>query len=132
MILLGIFAVFLALGEGPIYSINGSIDVTEKNFPTDFSKVNTKFLLSAHYHSDKSYLFVNGKEIFKFKAQHKNVNFPTLSNSCCLESISNQFGATESGEVYLKGNGNDFLLDYNVIYKSDMLNIHKCFILRKI
>ena len=91
MILLGIFAVdntlsshadnykenFLALGKGPIYSINGSTDVPEKNFHTDFSKVNTKFSLSAHYNSDKSYLFNNGKEIFKFKAQHKNVNFPT-------------------------------------------------------
>ena len=51
MILLGIFAVFLALGQGPIYSVNGSIDAPEKNFHTDFSKVNTKFLLSAHYHS---------------------------------------------------------------------------------
>ena len=50
----------------------------------------------------------------------------------CLESISNRFGATESGEVYLKGNENVFLLDYNAIDKSDLLNIHKCFILRKI
>ena len=50
----------------------------------------------------------------------------------CLESISNRFGATESGEVYLKGNENVFLLDYNAIDKSELLNIHKCFILRKI
>ena len=30
-----------------------------------------------HYNADNSYLFVNGKEIFKFKADNKNVNFQT-------------------------------------------------------
>ena len=42
--------------------------------------------------------FVNGKEIFKFKAGNKNANFPT---QFCLGSISNGFSALESGEVYL-------------------------------
>ena len=32
----------------------------------------------------------NGKEIFKFKADNKNVNFPT---QFCLGIISNGFGA---------------------------------------
>ena len=35
----------------------------------------TMFYLSLHYNADSSYLFVNGKEIFKFKAYNKNVNF---------------------------------------------------------
>ena len=34
-------------------------------------------VLSLHYNDDNSYLFVNGKEIIKFKADNKNVNFPT-------------------------------------------------------
>ena len=67
-------------------------------------------------------MFVNGKEIFKFKANNKNVNFPT---QFCLGSISNGFGATESREVSLKGNVYDFSVDYNAIDKSDILNIHK-------
>ena len=45
-----------------------------------------------------SYLFVNGKEIFKVKADNKNVNYPT---QFCLWSISDGFGTTESSEVSL-------------------------------
>ena len=52
-----------------------------------------------------SYLFVNEKEIFKFKANNKNVNFPT---QFCLGSISNGFSALESREVSLNGNVYDF------------------------
>ena len=42
-----------------------------------FSKANTKFCLSLHCNADNSYFFVNGKEIFSFKADDKNVSFPT-------------------------------------------------------
>ena len=38
-------------------------------------KSNEKFCLILHYNTDNSYLFVNGKEIFKFKAHNKNVDF---------------------------------------------------------
>ena len=50
----------------------------------NFSKANTKFFLSLHYNADNSYLFVNGKEIFKFKANNENINFP---HQFCLGSI---------------------------------------------
>ena len=66
--------------------------------------------------------FVNGKEIFKFKTDNKNVNFPT---QFCLGSVSNGFGAIESREVSLNGSVYDFSVDYNSIDKSDILNIHK-------
>ena len=42
----------------------------------------------------------NGKEIYKFKASNKNVNFPS---QFCLGSISNKFNYVESEEVSLKG-----------------------------
>ena len=48
-----------------------------------------------NYYADNSYLLVNGKEIFKYKADNKNVNFPT---QFCLGSISNGFSTTESRE----------------------------------
>ena len=66
-------------------------------------------------------LFVNGKEISKFKVDKKN-NFLFLF---CLGSISTGFSATESREVSLHGNVYDFSVDYNSIDKSDILNIHK-------
>ena len=67
-------------------------------------------------------MFVNGKEILKFKANNKNVNFPT---QFCLGSISNGFRATESREVSLNGNVYDFSVDYNSMDKSGLLNIQK-------
>ena len=42
----------------------------------------------------------------------------------CLVSISNGFGANESREVSLKGNMQDVSVNYNVIDKSDILNIY--------
>ena len=77
--------------------------------------------MSLHYNGNNSYLFVNGKEIFKFKADNKNINIPT---QFYLETISNGFGATESRVVSLKGNVYDFSVDYNAIDKPDILKIH--------
>ena len=65
------------LGEGPTYGINGRFGSPEKKFSINFRKANTKFYLSLLYNADNSYLFVNRKEIFKFKADNKNANFPT-------------------------------------------------------
>ena len=76
--------------------------------------------MSLRYNADNSYLFVNGKEIFKFKADNKKVNFLT---QFCLGSISNGFSATESREVSLNGNVYDFSVDYNSVDKSDIINI---------
>ena len=67
-------------------------------------------------------MFVNGEEVFKFKADNKNVNFPT---QFCLGSVSNGFSASESTEVSLNSNVYDFSVDYNSIDKSDILSIHK-------
>ena len=113
---------FLILGEGPTYGINGSLGSPEKKFSINFTKANTKFCLSLHYNADNSYLFVNGKKIFKFKADNKSVNFPT---QFCLGSISSGFSATESRKVSLNGSVYDFSVDYSSIDKSDILNIHK-------
>ena len=110
------------LGEGDNFGINGSFCAPEETFSINFSKANTKFCLSLHYHADNSYLFVNGKEIFKYKANNKNVNFPA---QFCLRSISNGFSVAESREVSLSGNVYDFSVNCNCIDKSDKLNIHK-------
>ena len=91
----------------------------EKKF---FSKAKTKFCLSFHYNSDNSYLFVNEKEIYKFKANNKNLNFlPQFS----LGSIPNKFDYDDSEEVCFKGSVYDFSVDYDAIDKSNILRIHK-------
>ena len=48
-----------------------------EKFSINFSKAHTKYCLSLHFNADNSYMFVNGKGIFKFKAGNKNVNFPS-------------------------------------------------------
>ena len=75
-----------------------------------------------HYISENSYLFVNGKEIYKFKANNGNVNFPSRF---FLGSISNEFGHVDSEDEFFKGNVYDFLVDYTAIDKSNILNNHK-------
>ena len=67
------------------------------------------------------------KNVFKLKAYNKNINFPS---QFCLGSISNEFSATESREVSLDGNMHDFSVDYDSIDKSDILNIHKYFMIK--
>ena len=71
---------FLVLGEGPTYGINGSFGSPEKKFSINFSKASTKFCLSFYYNGDNSSLFVNEKEISKFKANNKNVNINVNKN----------------------------------------------------
>ena len=61
--------------------------------------------MSFQDNAENSCLFVNGQEVFKFKADNKNVNFPT---QFFLESKSNGFSFTESKEVSLNGNVYDF------------------------
>ena len=84
------------LGDGPNFGINGSFGSGEKKF----DKENTDFCLVLHCNTDNSYLFVNGKEIFKFKGNNKIVNFPT---QFCLASLYNEFSTTESRKVSLNG-----------------------------
>ena len=106
---------FFVLGKG-----DGSFCAPGKK--NNFSKAKTKFCLSLHYNSDNTYLFVNDKEIYKFKANNKNFNFlPQFS----LGSIPNKFDYDDSEKVCFKGNVYDFSVDYDAIDKSNILRIHK-------
>ena len=112
---------FLILDLALTFGINGGFGLLEKKFCINFTKANTKCSFSLHYNGDNSYLFVNVKEIIRFKGDNKNVNFPTGFR---LGSISDEFSATEFREVSLNGNMY-FSIEYNSVDKSDMLNIHK-------
>ena len=67
------------------------------------------------------------KEMYEFKASNKNSSFHT---QFYLGGISNGFSALESREGYLNGNVYDFLVNYNYIDKSDILNIHRCLMIK--
>ena len=96
--------------------------VHQKKNVINFTKAKTKFCLTLHYNADNRYLFINGKEIYKFKTSNKN---NTFSYQFCLRTISNEFITLDLGEVSFAVNVYDFSVDYKSIDISDILNIHK-------
>ena len=79
--------------------------ITQYLFSINFSRSSAKFWLSLHYNGDNSYLSVNGKQIYSFKADNKNDDFPS---QFCLRSLSKKFGAIDSREVSLEEDVRDF------------------------
>ena len=67
-------------------------------------------------------MLVIRKEILKFKANNKDVNFSTqfYLGKVCIGKIA----AAESTEVSFKGSVYDFSVNYNAISKSDIINIY--------
>ena len=94
----------------------------KKKISINFSKAKTRFCLRLHCNSDNSYLFVNGKEICRFKANNDGVDFQP---QFWLGSISNKFSYTEAEEVSLKDNAFAFSIDYGSIAADDILDIQE-------
>ena len=89
---------YLILGESPTSDINASFDSAEKTFSINFTKANTNFCSRLHYNGDNTYLFFNGKEICKVRADNKNVH------SFFSGSISNKLDHIDFREVSLTRN----------------------------
>ena len=90
-------------------------------YSTDFTVDNKTFCLNLHYNGDNSDLFVNGKEIIKFKAQDSEI----LPYLLCLGSLSKVFSPSNTHKTGLSGYVYDFSVDYWVIANDEMLDIHK-------
>ena len=58
----------LVLGKGPTQGLEHTL-TAEKMYSISFTVTKNKFCLSSHYNGANSYLFVNGTEIYKFKAK---------------------------------------------------------------
>ena len=56
----------------------------EKMYSINFTEQTKKFCLSLHYKGANSYLFVDGKEIHKFKAKDSEI----VATPLCLGNIS--------------------------------------------
>ena len=74
-----------------------------------------------HYNGANSYLFVNGKEIIKFKAKDSEI----VSNLLCLGNISEDVSIDNMKKAGLNGYVYDFSVDYDAISVNDILDIHK-------
>ena len=94
----------LIIGKGPTQGLDGTILTAEKLYSINFTENNKKFCLSLHYNGHKSYLFVNGTEIHKFKAKDSGI----VANPLCLGNISKDFSVHNMKKTGLNGYVYDF------------------------
>ena len=100
----------LVLGKGLIQKIDDTTIYAEKMYSPNFTVANKTFFLSLHYNGDDSYLFVNGKEVIKFKAKKQSI-----VRKLSLGNISADFNQGDRKSTRLYGYISDFSVDYNAI-----------------
>ena len=62
----------LVLGKGPTQGLESTL-TAEKMYSINFTLTKKKFCLSLHYNGANSYFFVNGTEIYKYKAKDSKI-----------------------------------------------------------
>ena len=78
----------LILDEGRTQRLDDTTLTAEKKYSINFYNfTRNKFCLSLHYNGANSYLFVNGTEVHKFKAEDSGINAIPL----CVGNISKDF-----------------------------------------
>ena len=72
----------LVLGKGPTQGLEHTI-TAQKLYSINFTVTKKKFCLSLHYIGANTYLFVNGTEVYKFKAKDSEI----VATPLCLGNI---------------------------------------------
>ena len=67
-------------------------------YSINLTEHNKKFCLSLHFNEANSYLFVNGKEIHKFKAKDSEI----VSIPLCLGNISKDWAVDNMKKNWIK------------------------------
>ena len=78
------------------------------------------------YNGANSYLFVNGTEIYKFKAKDSEI----VATPLCLGNISKDWSVDNMKKIGFNGYVYDFSVDYDSIAVDDIENIYK-YLMRK-
>ena len=76
----------LVLGKDFVQGIAGAT-IYEGLYKINFTENNEKFCLSLHYNGANSYLFLNGTEIYEFKAKDSEI----AASPLCLGNIWKDF-----------------------------------------
>ena len=109
----------LILGKGPTQGLEHTL-TAEKMYSINFTVTKKKFCLSLHYNGENSYLFVNGTEIYKFKAKDSEI----VAAPLCLGNISKDWSVGNMKKTGLNGYVYGFSGDYDLIAVDDILDIH--------
>ena len=108
------------LGIGPAQGLEHTL-TSEKMYSINFTVTKKKFCLSLHYNGANSYLFVNGTEIYKFKAKDSEI----VASPLCLGNISKDWSIDNMKRTGFTGYVYDFSVSYNDIEVDNINNIHK-------
>ena len=91
-------------------------------YSINFTVTKKQFCLSLHYNGANSYLFVNGTEIYKFKAKDSEI----VASPFCLGNISKDWSTNNmkkktgfNGYIYY------FSVDFDATDVDDIKDIHK-------
>ena len=110
----------LVLGKSPAQGLEHTLTV-EKMYSINFTVTRKNFCLNLHYNGANSHLFVNGTEIYKFKAKGSEI----LVGPICLGNISKDWSADNMRRTGFTGYAYDFSVDYDSISVDDIKNILK-------
>ena len=109
----------LILWKGPTQGLEHTL-TAEKMYSINFTEKNKKFCLSLHYNGANSYLFVNGTEIYKFKAKDSEI----VATPLCLGNISKDWTTDNMKKTGLNRYVYDFSVDYDAAAVDDISDIH--------
>ena len=110
----------LILGKGSTQGLEHTL-TAEKIYSISFTVSKKKFCLSLHYDGANSYLFVNGTEIYKFKAKDPEIVAVLL----CLGNISKDWSVGNMKKTGFNGYVYVFSVDYDATDVDDIVDIHK-------
>ena len=110
----------LVLEKGPTQGLEHTL-TAEKIYSINFTVVRKKFCLSLHCNGANSYLFVNGREVYKFKAKDSEI----VVGPMCLGNISKDWSVDNMKRTGFNGYVYDFSVNYDAIPVDDIKDIHK-------
>ena len=90
-------------------------------YSISFTVTKKKLCLSLHFNGANSYLFVNGTEIYKFKAKDSKI----VASPLCLGNISKNRSTDNMKKTGINWYVYDFSVDYDAIDIDDIKDIHK-------
>ena len=90
-------------------------------YSVNFTDNGDKYCLSLYDNGANSYLFVNGREIIKFKAKDSEI----VPTPLFLGSISKDWSVDNTKDTGLNGYGYDFSVDYDATAVDDIKDIHE-------
>ena len=98
----------LMLGIRPTQGLEHTL-TAEKMYSINFTEKNKRLCLSLHGNGANSYLFVNGTEIYKFKAKDSEI----VATPLCLGNISKDWLIDNMKKTGFNGYAYDFSVDYD-------------------